>query len=115
MSLGSLFLIREPGLRGLLYVIGAFFMGVAVVLSVTHEWKAEESRFILLVPFFAGAILVVLAAALRGIALRYALVLFIAVPAVLSWVHCRLSQTLGRKNERIAPLRARRAEPQRSL
>ncbi|KQP05930.1 hypothetical protein [Pseudorhodoferax sp. Leaf265] len=83
MSIGSIFLIREPVLRGLLYAMGTFFMALAGLLLVSHAWLADESRLILLVPFLAGAILVALAAVLRGMALRVSLLLFFAIPAIL--------------------------------
>jgi hypothetical protein len=83
MSLGGIFLIREPVLRGLLFAMGLFLISLSGVLFFTHASQADESRLVLLVPFLAGAILVALAASLPGVALPIALVLFLVVPAVL--------------------------------
>lgn len=82
MSLGGIFLIREPLLRGFVIAIGVFFVGVAAVILLTHSWQAGESRTVLLVPFLAGAFLLAIATAFRGNALRFALFLFFAIPAV---------------------------------
>lgn len=82
MSLGGIFLIREPVLRGLLYAAGSLFMAIAVAILTFHVWQPDESRLILFIPFLSGVIIVAVAASLRGKALRVALVLLIAVPAV---------------------------------
>jgi hypothetical protein len=81
MSLGGVYLIREPLLRGLLIATGVFFIGVAAVILATHSWQPEESRFVLLIPFLAGVLLLAIATAFRGNALRSALFLFFAIPA----------------------------------
>lgn len=82
MSLGGIFLIREPLLRGFVIAAGLFFVGIAAVILTTHSWQAGESRFVLLVPFLGGVSLLAIATAFRGNALRFALVLFISVPAI---------------------------------
>ena len=83
MSLGAFFLIREPLLRGIAICAGASFVGVAAIILFTHPWQADESRVVLLVPLMVGALLLTIATALRGNAMRLALLLFFVISAVL--------------------------------
>lgn len=82
MALGEIFLIREPLLRGFAICAGVFFVGVAAVILFTHPWQTGESRLVLLIPFLSGALLLAIATVFRGNAMRLALVLFFAIPAV---------------------------------
>jgi len=82
MSLGGLFQIREPVLRGLLFGMGGFFVAVAAGILLTRQWQAGESRLVLLVPLLSGLALVSLPLLLRGLVLRVAVIALFAIPAV---------------------------------
>lgn len=94
MSLGSIFSIREPLLRGICIAAGALFVVVAAVILITHSWQEGESRLILLVPSTFGVFLLAIATAFRGSALRSALFLYFSIPAV-ALLLLRVSCSIG--------------------
>jgi len=78
--------VRDTLLRQLLVVMGVLFVGAAAALLIFHDWQADESRLILLVPAVGGAVLIALARLLRGLALRLALAVLLAAISVLPWL-----------------------------
>ena len=66
MSLGAIFLIREPMLRGIAFAGGCLSVLVAALVLFTHQWSGDESRAVLLVPFVFGALSIGVATVLRG-------------------------------------------------
>ena len=91
----GLFQIRDALLRGLLGVMGVLFVGAAAGLLRLHDWQADESRLILLVPAVSGAVLIAFARWLRGFALRVALTMFLAAMTALPWLFVTLSSAMG--------------------
>lgn len=92
MSIGAIFVIREPVLRGIALAGGSLSVMAALLVWFTHSWSGDESRAILLVPLVFGALFIGVATVFRGDTLRVAVTsVLVGCPALVwvgSWLSC---------------------------